>query len=206
MNNSIVVHQPSVPAQQLVLVLHGVASTATAMETVAHHAASALPQAMVVCVNAAYPADFGRGQQWFSIQGVTENNRQARIADALPAFLDAIHYWQQQAKVTAAETLLIGFSQGSIMALESTQLAEPVANKIIAIAGRFALPPQKTPNVDKIYLLHGEQDAVIATDFSRKAVEQIQQLGGSATLDLFPGLGHGIDTRVLARLVECILE
>lgn len=206
MNNSIIVNQPSVPAQQLVLVFHGVASTAAAMETLAQHAASALPQAMVVCVNAASPADFGRGRQWFSIQGVTEANRQARIDEAIPAFADSIRYWQQQAKVTAAETLLIGFSQGSIMALESTQLDQPLANKIIAIAGRFALPPQKTPNVNKIYLLHGDQDAVIATDFSRKAVEHIQQLGGSVTLDLFAGLGHGIDNRVLERMVECILE
>lgn len=34
------------------------------------------------------------------------------------------------------------------------------------------------------------------------ALAQLQALGAAATLDRFPGLGHGIDPRVLARIVE----
>ena len=48
------------------------------------------------------------------------------------------------------------FSQGAIMALESTQWPEPIAARVIALADRFAQPPR-----DARRLLHGEQDRVM---------------------------------------------
>lgn len=52
---------------------------------------------------------------------MTEENRQARIDAAMPAFIDTVRYWQQQSGVGADATALIGFSQGSIMSLESVK-------------------------------------------------------------------------------------
>ncbi|HSV78739.1 MAG TPA: hypothetical protein VLK85_05975 [Ramlibacter sp.] len=53
--------------------------------------------------------------------------------------------WQRESGIGANATALIGFSQGAIMALESTQQPEPVAARVIAIAGRFAQPPRVAP-------------------------------------------------------------
>ena len=33
------------------------------------------------------PADLGGGWQWFSVRGVTEDSRPARIAEAMPSFV-----------------------------------------------------------------------------------------------------------------------
>lgn len=100
----------------------------------------------------------------------------------------------------AAGTTLIGFSQGSIMALESTQLRETLAARVISLAGRFAAPPRVAPAATQVHLLHGEQDQVIDPRYSLLAAEALRALGATVSVELFPGLGHGIDARVAARV------
>jgi pimeloyl-ACP methyl ester carboxylesterase len=52
------------------------------------------------------------------------------------------------------------------------------------------------------HLLHGEQDRVMPAALAADAATQWRALAGEATLDLFPGLGHSIDARVVRRIVE----
>jgi phospholipase/carboxylesterase len=76
------------------------------------------PDALIVSVGGAEPCG-PNGRQWFSVQGVTEESRQGRIDAIMPTFIETVRYWQQQSGVGANATALIGFSQGSIMSLES---------------------------------------------------------------------------------------
>ncbi|MCX7218853.1 MAG: phospholipase [Burkholderiales bacterium] len=152
MNKSIVLQQPSSQATELVLLFHGVGATPADMSAAGLRAALTLPDAMVVSVAAPYPSDFGRGLQWFPVQGVTEENRSTRIAQALPAFVESIQSWQQQAGIDAARTTLIGFSQGAIMSLAATQLATPPAHRVLAIAGRLAGPIDKLQADIRVHL------------------------------------------------------
>jgi phospholipase/carboxylesterase len=39
------------------------------------------------------------GRQWFSVQGVTEENRQQRIDAIMPTFIETVRYWQEQSGV-----------------------------------------------------------------------------------------------------------
>lgn len=78
----------------------------------------------MVSVGGAEPSGNPAGRQWFSVQGITEDNRQARVDAIMPTFIETVRYWQKQSGVGANATALIGFSQGAIMALESIK-AEP---------------------------------------------------------------------------------
>ena len=60
----------------------------------------------------------------------------------------------------------------------------------IALAGRFAQPPR-----------HGDADRVMPVHLAENAQGQLHALGGRVTFDRFPGLGHGIDGRVLSAVV-----
>jgi phospholipase/carboxylesterase len=82
------------------------------------------------------------------------------------------------------------------MVLESTQQSDPLAGRVFALAGRFAQPPQVAPMATLVHLMHGDADPVMPLQLAVDALGQLQALGGQATLDRFPGLGHGIDTRV----------
>lgn len=196
---SVVIARPRQPAR-LVLLFHGVGSSAADLVPLGEAVAQAAPEAMVVSVDAAHPSTLGRGREWFSVVGVTEENRPARIAAAMPDFLQAVAHWQHESGLAPGATVLVGFSQGAIMSLEATQADAAPAARVIALAGRFAQGVRRAPAGVRIYLVHGEQDGVVPTRFSVDAARALQALGAEATLDLLPGLGHGIDARAL-RLV-----
>lgn len=196
--------QKPVPAVQLILLFHGVGSSAQAMVPLGQAYARAFPQAMVVAVDAPFPSELAPGgRQWFSVAGVTEENRPARVAAALPAFEYAVKYWQQQAGVEAAGTALVGFSQGAIMALEAALRPEPVAARVVAIAGRFArLPEQPLHEGGSIHLLHGKADAVMPYSHVIEAALRLKTLGADFTADVLPFIGHELHPDLMALAVE----
>jgi phospholipase/carboxylesterase len=135
---------------------------------------------------------------------VTEADRRARVVAAMPAFLDKVGAWQEHTGVASERTTLLGFSQGAIMALESTQHpSRPhAASRVISIAGRFARPPRHAPMGVVVNLMHGDQDGVMPVGLSVEADDQLRTLGASSTLDRFAGPGHGIDARVVEAIVR----
>lgn len=198
---------PSGPGpRELVLLFHGVGSNAQDLEPLGRLLAQHRPRAWVVSVQAPLATEGDRGWQWFSVMGITEANRPARIAEALPRFVDTVTHWQQQAGADAASTTLIGFSQGAIMALEATQQGGTLAGRVIAISGRFAQTPRRAPPETVVNLMHGDQDQVMPMILATGASANLKSMGATVTLDQFPGLGHGIDARVARRIVERIAE
>ena len=195
----LIVQQPATPSQ-LVLLLHGVGSSARDLVPLGEALAPHLPDAAIVSLQA--PEASGPGWQWFSVRGVTEADRPARVAAAMPRFVQAVRQWQETCAIGPERTTLIGFSQGAIMALESTQLASLLAARVIALSGRFARPPRIAHGSVRTHLMHGDADAVMPVRLAVDALAQMQGLGAVATLDRFPGLGHGIDTRVVDAIVR----
>ena len=198
----LVLHRPTVPARQLVLLFHGVGASPEGFQALAP--ALAREDRWVVAVRSPFASDLGAGWQWFSVQGVTETNRAARIVEVMPRFADTVQRWQAHTGLSAEQTVLAGFSQGAIMSLESTQVGEPLAARVVAMSGRFAAPPRQAPAGVVWRFIHGEQDPVIPVQFSTQAAQQLQALGADARADTLPGLGHGIDPRALALLVSAL--
>ncbi len=164
--------------------------------------AAAFPQAAVVSVRAPQRSDLGSGFQWFSVAGITEDSRPARIAAAMPLFEATVQGWQQRTGVAVADTVLVGFSQGAIMALESTQRAAPLSGRVVSLSGRFAHDPRLAPADTTLHFVHGTQDRVIHHGYAEQAAETLALNGANVTVDVVPGLGHQIDAQVLRLLVE----
>ena len=77
---SVVVAHPQ-GATQLALLFHGVGSSATGLVPLGQAIAQAHPKAMVVSVEAPHASTLGAGREWFSVVGITEQNRPERIAE-----------------------------------------------------------------------------------------------------------------------------
>ena len=137
------------------------------------------PDALVVSVGGAEPSGNPAGRQWFSVQGITEDNRQARVNAIMPTFIETVRYWQKQSGVGANATALIGFSQGAIMALESIKAEPGLASRVIAFNGRYASLPETASTATTIHLIHGGEDPVIDLAHAVAAED----------------LGHAIDNR-----------
>jgi phospholipase/carboxylesterase len=195
-------------AAQLILLLHGVGSNAHSMAGLGQAYARVFPNAMVVALNAPEPFMPGTqiqlaGHQWFSIHEVTEDNRPARVAQALPAFEALVRHWQQRSGVDAAGTALVGFSQGAIMALAAAIQPEPVAARTIAIAGRFAALPETPPHEScTIHLLHGKTDAVMPYRHAIEGALRLKEFGADFTADVLPFVGHELHPDLIELAVE----
>nr|UKE83273.1 esterase [Pectobacterium sp. PL152] len=191
----VVVQQPSA-ANRLILLFHGVGDTAAGMAQIGRYFAAALPQAMVISIAGPFSTGYGDGRQWFSVQGITEENRLSRIEANLPRFVETVRHWQEKSGMSAEQTVLVGFSQGSIMSLEALKSESALARHIIAFSGRFAVLPEKAFADVTVHLIHGEADGVIV-GHAHAAAERFQRLGTAFTLDIAPAVGHGIDERML---------
>lgn len=194
-HDHVVVQSPAAPAKQLLLLFHGVGDNPVAMGEIGRHFAPLFPDALVVSIGGPHPYGSASGRQWFSVAGVTEDNRQQRIDEIMPLFVDTVRYWQKQSGVNASATALIGFSQGAIMALESTKAEPGLVSRVIAFNGRFAQLPQQMTPATTVHLIHGDEDRVIELAHAVKAEEAITQAGGDVTLDVIKQLGHAIDGR-----------
>lgn len=190
-----VVQSPAKPAQQLLLLFHGVGDNPVAMGEIGSWFAPLFPDALIVSIGGAQPCGPAPGRQWFSVAGVTEENRQARVDAIMPTFIETVRYWQKHSGVSPLATALIGFSQGAIMSLEGIKADPTLASRVIAFNGRFATLPETASVANTVHLIHGGEDRVIDLAWTVKAQEAIQAAGGDVTLDIVEDLGHAIDDR-----------
>jgi phospholipase/carboxylesterase len=202
MSDSVIVARPEGQAQQLMLLFHGVGATAHDLVPLGRVLAEEFPQAFIVSVAAPVPAGDGNGRQWFSVQGISEDNRPERVAAALPAFDETVARWQKEAGVGTDAVALIGFSQGGIMALESTRDRPAIAGRVVSIAGRFAKLPE-TPNAaTTLHMFHGKLDPVIPYGFTVEAAKHLVAIGADLTADVIPHVGHQVNDDIAALLIE----
>lgn len=200
---SLIVHPPKGGvAKQLFLLFHGVGAAPDDLVPLGQILAQQFPYGAIVSVQAPHDCPNSSGFQWFSIDGITESGRPARTAQALPLFQQAVQQWQAAFGVGAEATALVGFSQGAIMALESTQLSAPLAARIVALSGRFSTLPETAPENCTLHLIHGKQDSVIPYSHTVYAAERLVTLGADVTADVIPFAGHEINKEIAELVIE----
>lgn len=182
-----------------VVFLHGVGSSGAGLRALAT-ALNLTDSAL--CPDGPEPFDVGQGQQggrqWFSVKGISDENRPARIAAALPGFRRLVEGFGDP-----KDSILVGFSQGAIMALHAVADGLPV-KAVVALSGRLAGPVPTRADWQPITLLHGQDDAVIPTRMAVATLGWLRAAGAAPRLQTFDGLGHSIDDRVLDALGQAL--
>lgn len=182
---------------KLVIFLHGVGSQGADLLPVGKFWQHHYPELHIAAPNAPYrfmnsPEAF----QWFSIDGVTVENRLQRIEQARVAFDQTIQQIleQHQLQDHLDQVMFCGFSQGTIMALDAVVSGRWAVAGMIGFSGRLASPIQTDlPHKPKILLLHGQNDTVIPVTESIQAEQSLTQAGFNTKLQTFEGLGHHIN-------------
>ncbi|QGU85817.1 prolyl oligopeptidase family serine peptidase [Erwinia sorbitola] len=193
----------------LVILLHGVGSSGDDLAGLGDYWAPALPGVSFASPNAPYHFEHGAGWQWFSLSGITPENRPDRVAAARVAFdqqLQAI-LEQHQMSDSLDKVVLVGFSQGSIMALDALVSGRwPVAG-MVAFSGRLSSPQPFAPALNTpVLLLHGMADDVIPVQEGQAAEQRLRAAGVQVTSQFEPGIGHTISEQGAQRAVEFIAE
>jgi phospholipase/carboxylesterase len=185
------------PAQSLVILLHGYGSNGDDLISLAPHWRGLLPTTAFVSPNAPQPCPGAPGgYQWWALSGGDRGDRAAGAARAAPvlgAFIDA-----ELARhgLSEAQLALVGFSQGTMMALHvGPRRAHPVAG-ILGYSGMLAdaepLAPSAAPR-SPVLLIHGDADPMIPVAALHQAKATLVRDGFTVESHICPGLGHGID-------------
>lgn len=191
-------------AGPLFILLHGVGQTPAAMAPLGGRIAAAWPQARIAAPPAAWPCDRGGdGFQWFSVDGITEDNRPGRIRAALPAFVDAVRAAQRAHGAGPEDTVLAGFSQGAIMILAACHDAW-LARHALAIAGRCAPLPDAWEARTTVSLVHGTMDGTVPADHSRRTAARLAGLGAEVELALVPRALHLLSPAILDAAMDAL--
>lgn len=195
------------PVKQLFILLHGVGANAADLIPLATSFREAFPDAAFLIPDGTDPFDGqcdGRPnrRQWFSVKDMTDENRPARVAAAMPTLLALVREAQDRLSVLRPDTALVGFSQGATMALEFSSAHDGVVGRVLAFSGRFATLPDKAPELTTLHLLHGENDQIIPVAHAYAAYDRLAALHGDATLDVASSVAHEIHPALIARAIQ----
>jgi phospholipase/carboxylesterase len=183
----------------LVILLHGVGSRGTDIAVLERAWAQVLPGADFAAPDAPFAFDqAAQGRQWFSVSGVTEADRPARVVAARAAFDATLErIVTERGFADRLESVaLVGFSQGSIMALDAVASGRWKVGAVVAFAGRLATPePFAAAMGTPVLLVHGTADPVMPVALAEDAEARLVGAGMSVQRRLIPGLGHQLDAR-----------
>jgi phospholipase/carboxylesterase len=197
-------------AKQLIVFLHGYGADGNDLIDIGQIWQEVLPDAAFVSPHAPEPCAMSpMGRQWFALTKRDEAERWSGVTHAAPAlhaFLDselAAH------DLDDSKLALVGFSQGTMMALHVGLRRPHPPAAIIGYSGLLVgeayLHEINTNHAPAILLTHGDQDPVIPCEALDHAQKNLTQIGISVEHHLVRGLGHGINNDCLlwgARFLE----
>ena len=189
-------------AKQLVAFLHGYGADGKDLIEIGRAWQQYLPDAAFVSPHAPEPcAGAPMGRQWFPLTFRDPDERWRGVNAAAPAlnrFLDAE---LARRKLPASALALVGFSQGTMMALHVglRQATAPAA--IVGYSGLFVLPDGAGPDAvsgeikarPPILLVHGDRDDLIPAQALFMSAQDLAALEIPAEWHMSAGIGHGID-------------
>jgi phospholipase/carboxylesterase len=195
--------------RQLVVLLHGYGADGRDLIEIGRQWQRLLPHAAFVAPNAPERMPMSpMGRQWFPLSMRDMAERWKGVTQAQPgldAFLDAE---LARHKLAPSALALVGFSQGTMMALHAGLRRQAAPAAILGYSGILVLDPAKSKAGPEaaaadlardatarppILLVHGEADDLIPVTSLFESAETLARAGVPCEWHLSLGVGHGID-------------
>src|SRR5690349_20548151 len=124
--------------RKLVILLHGLGADGNDLIGLQQYWGRLVPEAEFISPNAPYPCDMaGYGYQWFSVQDRSPPSVLAGVRGSAPALDAYIDDELQKRGLDDKDAVLVGFSQGTMMALfVGLRRVRPLAG-ILGYSGRL---------------------------------------------------------------------
>ncbi|MDE2915035.1 MAG: dienelactone hydrolase family protein [Paracoccaceae bacterium] len=185
-------------AERLVIFLHGYGADGKDLLSLHEHMSSVLQGTAFVSPDAPEPCRVNPGGfQWFPIPWIdgTSEAEAAMAAGRAFAILDSwLDEIAREEGVAASDTAIVGFSQGTMMALHVAPRRPDPCAAIVGFSGRLLASPSSDDVQSRppVLLLHGESDEMVPFDSMAAAESALTDAGFSVRTHATPNLGHGI--------------
>ena len=189
-------------ARQLVVFLHGYGADGNDLIEIGRAWQPLLPHAAFVSPHAPRPCGQApMGREWFPLTFRDPGERWTGVNQAAPALDRFLDTELGRRQLPPAALALVGFSQGTMMALHVglRRAVRPAA--IVGYSGMLVVPEDVEPDKfaaeirsrPPVLLIHGDQDELIPVQALMHAAQGLASLGIPAEWHISPAIGHGID-------------
>lgn len=183
--------------KKLVVFLHGLGADGEDLISLGQVFGQVLPDVQFVSPNAPQPCDMAPfGYQWFSLQ---DRGYAAMLAGVEEAAPHLNHFLDRQLEIlglTDEDMALVGFSQGTMMALYTALRRPECCAGIVGYSGALVAPELLGAEIlsrPPVCLIHGDADPVVTFEAMQAAETGLKTVDVSVESHARPGLGHGID-------------
>lgn len=196
----------------LVVFVHGYGADGNDLLSLGDPLAEHMPDTVFYAPNAPNKCQMNpMGYEWFPIpwiDGSTEEAAQAGMDEAVVLLNDWLTETMQAEGVTAAQTMLVGFSQGTMMSLHVGPRREDQLAGIVGFSGRLLRPEDlgEVKTKPPILLVHGDADDVVPPISMPDAADALTAAGFEVYTHVSKGTGHGIAPDGLGLALQFMIE
>ncbi len=194
------------------LLLHGYGSSGADLIALAPHWRQSLPDALFLAPHAPQRCGMGAGYQWWPLSAFTPQALAAGAASAAPAIDAFIDRKLAQYELSEADLAIVGFSQGTMMALHVGLRRRNMVAGIVGysgmLTGAYELARQELTK-PPVLLVHGSADPVVPVAALHMAEAELRKLGVEVSTHVSAGVGHSVDPvglRLGGEFVEKVLR
>ena len=189
-------------ARQLVIFLHGYGADGNDLIAIGQAWQQLLPDTAFVSPHAPEPCGMAPvGRQWFELTFRDPDERWVGVNKAAPVVEQFIDAELARHNLPPSALALVGFSQGTMMALHVglRRAVSPAA--IVGYSGMLVVPENESPEAfatqirsrPPVLLIHGDADDLIPVQALFLATQGLAALGVPVEWHVSAGIGHGID-------------
>ena len=189
-------------AKRLVVFLHGYGADGNDLIEIGRAWQGLLPDTAFVAPHAPRPCGQApMGREWFPLTCRNPDERWNGCLAATPVLQQLLDSELARLKLPPSALALVGFSQGTMMALHAGLRRAVAPAAIVGYSGMFVLPNDGPPDAvageikakPPVLLVHGDQDELIPVQALFMASQALAALEIPVEWHISPGVGHGID-------------
>ena len=205
--------------EKVVIMLHGYGSDGNDLISMAPFMGVHLPNTAFYAPDAPEKMNFMSGFKWFDIETEASvsvfshsdyiERLMERAKNILPIVDDFIDRVCQKHHLNREQVILMGFSQGGLIALMSgillqPQLAGVIACSAVPVMMNETLLPKDIKSKPPVLLTHGTDDDVVPFVAMQMTQNTLKNIDTVVQTHIVPGMGHNIDQSCVMAMINFI--
>jgi len=183
-------------AKHLVILFHGYGSNGADLAGLAQHWAPHFPDVAWASPDAPEPVPGAPGgYKWFPIARLDPAAMEQGVRSAQATAEQFVSSELKRWEVAPENLILIGFSQGTMMALHTALRREVAPAGVIGYSGALPGPERLKSEITAkppILLIHGDSDDVLPVGMTFMAAQGLAEAGHGAQFHISRGIPHSI--------------